>query len=68
MTREELIELVTIFIDRFGCNPVAKSVFNTWLCGHCHTYPRRANDIIDDMVYYQLIQVTKGEVEFNHTS
>ncbi len=64
MTKEELKDLVIVFVDRFGAKPVAKSVLNTWLCGHCHTYPRKANDLIEDMVYYQLIKVSKGNLEF----
>ena len=64
MEKEKLIELVTIFVDRFGAKPVTKSVFNTWLCGHCHTFSKKANDIIDDMRFYNIIRLKKGMVEF----
>jgi hypothetical protein len=64
MNKEELKNLLTIFVDRFGCKPVSKSIFNTWLCGHCHTYPRRANDLIEDMQFYYIIRIKKGVVEF----
>lgn len=64
MNKEELKELVTIFVDRFGAKPVTKSVFNSWLCGHCHTFPKRASNIIDDLQFYNLIRLKKGMVEF----
>ncbi len=64
MTKEELKDLVVVFVERFGSCPVAKSIFNTWLCGHCHTFPKRASDIIDDMRFYNLIRLKKGMVEF----
>lgn len=67
MTKEEeLKKLVVVFIERFGSSPVAKSIFNTWLCGHCHTFPKRASDIIDDMSFINLIRLEKGMVEFSN--
>lgn len=64
MSKEELKALVIVFTERFGSSPVAKSVLNTFLCGCCHTFPKRANDLIDDMRFYNLIRLKKGMVEF----
>jgi len=64
MSKEELKALVFVFVERFGSSPVAKSVLNTFICGCCHTFPKRANDLIDDMRFYNLIRLKKGMVEF----
>lgn len=64
MSKEELIKLANDFTGRFGVEPVSKSVLNTYLCGRCHTYPKRAYDIIEDMVYFGIVKAKKGVIEF----
>jgi hypothetical protein len=62
MTDKELIAAVNWYKHHHGGKPVEKSVFTTFICGHFHTFPRRATEIMDDMKDLGLINSHKGIV------
>jgi len=57
----KLQEIVKEYVGMHGNEPVVRSVFVTWLCGNCHTYPKRANEIIAEMKYHGLV-VTRKDI------
>lgn len=64
LTQTDLEHLINEYKEMHGTSPITTSVFNTWLCGHCHTYPRRAKEIIDELKSYHLIKIIKSMVYF----
>lgn len=62
MNDEQLKEAVEFFKEHYGQNGTSKSKFETFLCGHFHTYPRNARFIMQEMENIGLISVFKGNV------
>lgn len=46
VTNEDLNEICQWYKQRFGQNEVCESVFITYLCGRCHTYPKQARGLL----------------------
>lgn len=61
----ELKEAIRFHNQHYGDKEVPKSVFETFLCGHFHTYPRAAREIMELMSEKELVVVKKGMVHIN---
>ena len=62
MTDTELSQAVRWFVDHYEKKETSKSCFETWICGHFHTYPRNAQFIMQEMENIGLISVFKENV------
>lgn len=58
----ELSEAVKWYIERYGKRETTQNVFETYLCGYFHTYPRNARFILHELENLGLISVFKGNV------
>jgi len=65
MSDTELIEGVKWWKHHYRKTEVTKSCFETFVCGHFHTYPKRARYIAEEMQQLGLISIHKGIVKVN---
>ena len=63
VTDEEIRKSLKWYIGYRGKKPVARSVFETWVIGHFHSFPKAARDITERMVELELVKIKKGIVE-----
>ena len=62
MTDIELSEAVRWYKERYGKGETTQNVFETYLCGFFHTYPRNARFLLHEMENIGIISVSKGNV------
>jgi len=62
MTDTELSQAIRWYIGHYEKKETSKSCFETFVCGHFHTYPRNARFIMQEMENIGLISVSKGIV------
>ena len=63
ITDEELRKALQWYVGRNCRKPTERSVFETWVIGHFHSYPKAAREITERMVELELVKVRKGIVE-----
>ena len=62
MNEEDLQDLAAEYVDMHTSQPVAKSVYVSWITGHCHTCSKQAIKILEEMKSCGLISVRKDVV------
>lgn len=63
ITDEELKKSLRWYLDYYGKRTTAKPVFETWLIGRFHTYPKAAREILEKMIELELVKVVHGMVK-----
>lgn len=59
-TEDELIKLCNDYVSFHGKDAVEESVFASYVCGHLHTFTKRAEAIISQCVEIGLIDRKKN--------
>ena len=62
MNDEALHQAIKWYKQRYGKGETTQNIFETYLCGYFHTYPRNARFILHEMENLGLISVFKGNV------
>jgi hypothetical protein len=63
VTDEELRESIAWYKDYYRSKTTNKSIFETYLCGYFHSYPKGVRPIIDRMKELGLVKMKQGMVE-----